>query len=344
MPVSSRAQDRPSAYADNEQIGDLLAQISSGEKGSAPAAARLPTSSSSSIKRKAETDAPRNRAIKSPRVSPPPRFTGTSRPSTTKPTSSQRPGNPTSAQRPGSTADKPRPAAAADKAAPKKGSFAEILARAQRAQATMGQVGKIQHKKVEAGPRLTREEMRERKAPAGKKRAPAGYSGTGKSTGVSKRPGAPTSKDPRAAPRAGSSKKAPPAEPEKKVKKAASATTGYTGTARPKPGNPTKKTHAPRGGALLNAPRHNGSSRGRYDDDYDEELDDFIEYDDDEGEGAGYGYASDGSSDMEAGLDDIDGEERMAERMARAEDDRERKLEARLRAEKEERRRQFERR
>lgn len=208
----------------------------------------------------------------------------------------------------------------------------------------MGQVGKIQHKKVEAGPRLSREELRERKATAGKKRAPTGYSGTGKSAGSSKRPGPASSKDPRTASgasRAGSSKKSAPAEPEKKIKKAASATTGYTGTARPKPGNPAKKTHAPRGGALLNAPRHNGSSRY---DDYDEELDDFIEYDDDEGEGAGYGYASDGSSDMEAGMDDIDDEERMAERMARAEDIREQKLEARLRAEKEERRRQYERR
>lgn len=210
----------------------------------------------------------------------------------------------------------------------------------------MGQVGKIQHKKVEGGSiKRAKEEVRERelqrrgggtgsRKPVSKSSS-SSYSGTSKPTAArpssSSKPGRPVS----------SGKKAPPPEPEKKVKKAATATIGYTGTARPKPGKPSKKAAGQRGGALLNASsRHGGSSRNR--DEYDEELDDFIEYDDDEDEPR-YGYASDGSSDMEAGMDDIDDEERMAERMARMEDVRERKMEERLKAEKEERRRAYER-
>ena len=139
------------------------------------------------------------------------------------------------------------------------------------------------------------------------------------------------------------SKKGAPPEPEKKIKKAALATTGYAGTARPRPGNPAKKTHGPRGGALLNGPVHHHGSKSKYDD-YDEELDDFIEYDDeedDDGRGPRYDYASDNSSDMEAGLEDIDDEERSAERIARMEDIEEQRREARLKAEKEERRRRW---
>ncbi|WKT48751.1 hypothetical protein QSH57_013681 [Fusarium oxysporum f. sp. vasinfectum] len=75
------------------------------------------------------------------------------------------------------------------------------------------------------------------------------------------------------------------------------ATTGYTGTARPRPGGDVgkKKKEAPRGGALLN---------------------------------------------MEAGMDDIDDEERQAERLAKIEDLKEERLEKQLKAEKEARKRQ----
>ncbi|EEY20015.1 predicted protein [Verticillium alfalfae VaMs.102] len=83
----------------------------------------------------------------------------------------------------------------------------------------------------------------------------------------------------------GKDKRAPPVE-EKKIKKAAVATTGYTGTARPRPGTTSKAKPAAPGGALLNprtAPRYGGSSkRSRYDEDEDEEMDDFIDYDDEE--------------------------------------------------------------
>jgi hypothetical protein len=98
----------------------------------------------------------------------------------------------------------------------------------------------------------------------------------------------------------------------------------------------------PRGGALLNAPKTRPAGRSRYDqDDYDEDMDDFIDYDDEEDEQGGprYEYASDASSDMEAGLDDIDSEERRAERIARQEDLEEQRREEMLKRSKEERKR-----
>ena len=87
------------------------------------------------------------------------------------------------------------------------------------------------------------------------------------------------------------------------------------------------------GGALL-------SGRKRYDD-VDEEMDDFIDYDDEEevdprGGPRRYGYADEeDESDMEAGLTDIDEEERRAEMVALKEDREQEALELRLRREKE---------
>lgn len=338
-------------------IGDLLAQISGGKSSDSPAPAvqRLP---SVSIKRKADDDLARNDS-KTPRLfaqpaklpqrpvtAPLPRPTPI--PSKTVNIAS-RPAKPV-------VASKPPPAPLADpskpKAPPKKGSYAEILARAQRAQAVMGQVGKIQHKKVEKGA-IKREKERSdvRGAPSGAlgKKPPAGYKGSSKPVQRNGTNGNATSKADRngaasrpTAKATTSSRKAPEPEPEKKVKKAAVATTGYTGTARPKPGAISKKGSAQRGGALLNAPppRSNSSRRGgRYEDDYDEEMDDFIDYDDEEDDNPRYGYASDASSDMEAGMDDIDDEERMAEQIARREDLQEERLERSLKVAKEERKR-----
>ncbi|KAJ2958676.1 hypothetical protein NQ176_g11168 [Zarea fungicola] len=68
-------------------------------------------------------------------------------------------------------------------------------------------------------------------------------------------------------------------------------------------------------------------------------MDDFIDYDDEEEEEPRYGYASDESSDMEAGMDDIYDEEDRAARIARQEDVRELELEKKLKAAKEDRRR-----
>ena len=218
----------------------------------------------------------------------------------------------------------------------------------------MGQVGKIQHKKLEKGavkkdtpePRV---DARNRKK---KQPSPSGYTGSGKPmqrTGTSANGPARDGRSEKgtqpvkggAGTKADRARAAAEEEREKKFKRAAAATTGYTGTARPKPGGPVKQRDAPRGGALLNtrAPRPS-SSKARLNDDYDEELDDFIDYDDEEEErGPRYDYASDASSDMEAGLEDIDTEERRAEIIARREDIAEEQLEKSLKAKKEARKR-----
>lgn len=98
-------------------------------------------------------------------------------------------------------------------------------------------------------------------------------------------------------------------------------------------------------GTAANKSRDSGAGRaakrGRYDEylGTDEEEDDEMEdYDDDDG----YGYGSDASSDMEAGIDDVEREEALALRAAKEDDARELALEAKLKREKEERRRRLE--
>jgi protein SPT2 len=389
-------------------IGDLLAQISGGDEGSAPSTTPSLPRSNTLPKRKADDD-PRSSISKAPRVTTlsstvAPRTTQSpttsSRPSlpsrpSDRSTPSQRPSNPTNGDtKPNVLSSKPmngsnrvsKPAApsrpspgpssappAARGAPPKKGSFAEIIARARKAQQSMGQVGKIQHKKVEGGNlKKVRDEPAAKADPRavkGVKQRPgaaapapspasAGYAGTAKPGQRNGTPVSAAGRDPRGRPmppakpergrmagaKGPGGRAAPPEEEPKKVKKAAAATTGYTGTARPRPGgNPAKKKETPRGGALLSAPRapRPSHSKSRFEDDYDEDMDDFIDYDDEDDEGGPrYDYASDASSDMEAGLDDIDGEERRAELIARREDIEEERLERKLKADKEARKRQ----
>ncbi|KAF7564079.1 hypothetical protein G7046_g73 [Stylonectria norvegica] len=376
------------------KIGDLLASISGGPSGDGPSTKPAPTlvRANTMPKRKADedirsmaskttrmtlsstvtprpTDPPRSRQETS---TAPPRSNQPSRP-VDRPTPSQRPANGittkpsvlssrpmngthrvTKPPAPSRPSPGPSNTSVPPRAAPKKGSFAEILARGQRAQAVMGQVGKIQHKKVEKGaaPKREKDELRaDPRTPKKKQQsqsASSGYTGTGKSGQRSGTPVNGHGKDGR------NGKSAPPLtkaeqvkavaaqeEREKKMKKAAAATTGYTGTARPKPGNPAKKKGVVPGGALLNVrvPRPK-SSKSRFDDDADEDMEDFIDYDDEEDEGGPrYDYASDESSDMEAGLDDIDTEERRAEIIARQEDIIEERLEKSLKAQKEYRKR-----
>lgn len=148
-------------------------------------------------------------------------------------------------------------------------------------------------------------------------------------------------------------KKTAPAE-EKKVKKAALATTGYTGTARPRPGASTssKPGATSRPGSEAQSrdrPRYGGplsTSRRRHEED--EDLDDFIVDDEDDEEDPGYGHGRqyrydsyDEESDMEAGISDIEDEEQQADRYARREDMEQEALEKRLKREKEERKRKF---
>lgn len=158
-------------------------------------------------------------------------------------------------------------------------------------------------------------------------------------------------------PEAGRTSKNPLTE-ERKVKKAALASTGYQGSAaRPVAGK--EKASAARPGGRSAAGRGSDSGRSkrpnpmgmfsnprrRQDDGYDEDMDDFVVDDEDEEDEPGYGgryrYADDNDeSDMEAGFSDVEDEESAAAKAARLEDLREAKiLEERKRA-KEARRRE----
>ncbi|KAK3936182.1 hypothetical protein QBC46DRAFT_395716 [Diplogelasinospora grovesii] len=247
-----------------------------------------------------------------------------------------------------------RPSPTDNGPAPKKRSYAEIMARAQAAQEARASFGKIQHKTIEKA--LTMKERKELKAEEarnmknGARQTPAkkggsampsrngGSNGTNDGNGTASKTA--SAKD----------KAAPPVE-EKKVKKAALATTGYTGTARPRPGATSSRPGASSRPSSSEAksrerPRYGGAlSRPRRRDDEEDDLDDFIEYDEDEdgpggyGRRGGYGGSEEEESDMEAGLSDIDAEERRAELVARREDLEQEALEKRLKREKEERKR-----
>ena len=211
---------------------------------------------------------------------------------------------------------------------PKKGSYAEILARAKAAQATLGKVGRIQHKAIEKGLRKReRQELKEQGS---------------QSHRVSKRPSKPgvrtTAREDRNGRREDSgkisSKIKASAVPEKKIKKAALATTGYTGTARPNPAaiKSSKSTMPARPSEKSGYGR---SSSGRRDTYASEDEDEEDEEDEEED------YGSDVSSDMEADVFDIDEEEERAARIARKEDEEALREEARHQREKEEKRRRL---
>lgn len=228
-------------------------------------------------------------------------------------------------------------------------------------------LGKIQHKTVERS--MTMKERKEMKMEEAKKaritarKLPPG-AGAGAGAGGASRLSrtstpsrdaakAPAPRNSLAGSAATNAKKTAPAE-EKKVKKAALATTGYTGTARPRPGASTsaKPGATSRPGSETRSrdrPRYGGplsTSRRRHEED--EDLDDFIVDDEDDEEDPGYGqgrqyrYDSyDDESDMEAGISDIEDEEQQADRYARREDLEQEALEKRLKREKEERKRKF---
>jgi protein SPT2 len=228
---------------------------------------------------------------------------------------------------------------------PKKGSYAEIMARGKAAQATLGQVGKIQHKKIEKLPsKREREEMKATKihnlqknlGPNGKFRA------AGKQLLKDERTGAGNSERKVSNGKVGTvgtGKKSAEAVAERKIKKAAIATTGYTGTARPKPGakvsrpSTTGSSRYDRGPDRGRDGRYGTSSKGysyhseeEDEDEEDEEVED---------------YASDVSSDMEAAAFEVDEEEEEAARIARREDAEALAEENRHKREKEEKRRRL---
>ncbi|KAK4199563.1 hypothetical protein QBC40DRAFT_281591 [Triangularia verruculosa] len=365
-------------------IADLLGAIT-GEKPS-PSPAPNPTSrpSTTAPKRKAEDDL-RNALPKAPRTdttadrlsrpntsSPkpaPPRpsdkpaaasgstYSGSSRPPVksasgpaTRPTTLGINGTRPSASSNGSKPLPSRPVqnrpSPSDSGPPKKRSFAEIMARARENQEARESLGKISHKPVERN--LTMKERKELKAETskqGKTVARKGPSTTSVPSRTASKNGVERN---RVSPGASSAKaKAAAEEENKKIKKAALATTGYTGTARPRPGatSKPKASHGPDRDPrdrVRDRPRY-GGARSRYEEE-DDDLGDFVEYDEDEGDPYAYGRRGgyddmSDESDMEAGLSDIEVEETAAERRARLEDKQEEEREKRLKREKEERKR-----
>ncbi|OBT71859.1 hypothetical protein VF21_09083 [Pseudogymnoascus sp. 05NY08] len=304
-------------------IGDLLAQISGDQpKPSTTSAFVAP------LKRKADGDLPRHSdkssrneypATASPRVATPvQRASGT-------PSSMSRPVRPLPGRSSASTTPTTKSTSAPPSSAPsqistakvpKKGSFAEIMARAKAAQTNMTQVGKIQHKRIEKGPtKREREEMKSTSKGA---------------TGKANRKGpTPPLRDGRNGAREnGRGSRTTSAEAEKRPKKAAAATTGYTGTARPNPAA-AKKPQPSYGSAGRDRDRPSpspGPSRHRYT---------YAASEDEED------YESDVSSDMEAAAYEVDEEEERAARYARKEDALALAEENRLKMEKEEKRKKL---
>jgi len=210
---------------------------------------------------------------------------------------------------------------------PKKGSFAEIMARGKAAQTTLGQVGKIQHKKIEKLP--SRREREEMKGKMGKN-IRNGLAPNSKFQKIGQHPIRDGRNGTRETGKVGSQGKAAP-EPEKKIKKAALATTGYAGTARPKPGAkaPSRPVASSSSRDRYRSERR-GASYG-YASEEEEEEDEEEEQD----------YESDVSSDMEAAAFEVDEEEELAARIARKEDAEALAEENRLKREKAEKKRRL---
>ena len=180
------------------------------------------------------------------------------------------------------------------------------MARAAAAQSMpAAKIGMIQHKPV-----MTRKEREELAGAA--KNLSIKNGRTGRAATTASKTATPPLRDGRNGSREnGKKSRTASAEPEKKVKKAALATTGYTGTARPVGGAAPRRSVAPSYGSGSrdrdrdrDRERAPTSSRYRYASEEEEEDD----------------YESDASSAMEAGLDDVDEEEERALRIARKED------------------------
>lgn len=206
---------------------------------------------------------------------------------------------------------------------PKKGSYAEIIARATNYKKTLGQMGKIQNKPFE-------KEAPKPVGPKGKPNIGAVPRGgpdqptRGKPVLHSRNsqrevPGGKVGKVAEKGSKNGN--KAAPPEPVKKLKKAAMATTGYTGTARPNPAaakaNPRLLiSSATRPGPV---PRRDSASTSRAPKPALPRRYTYAE-EDEEDEEEREDYESDVSSDMEAAAFEVDEEEEKAARLGKLED------------------------
>ncbi|ESZ92797.1 hypothetical protein SBOR_6813 [Sclerotinia borealis F-4128] len=294
-------------------IGDLLAQISGGPSPTMPTATLPPKRKANDELRKPVDKLQRPNTASTSRP-----FTQAQRPTTIDLNASRikidtNPRRPT--PKSANTTFKnghptPPPSSTESAKPPKKGSYAEILARGKAAQASLGQVGKIQHKRIEkAPPKRELDKSRTQKGKTIQKGLEPSSKFQNSSQNLS-RNGQSGTKSLGA--------KAPPPVVEKKVKKAATATTGYTGTARPRPGGGATTTKPP---APSYSARNGGNDRYKNNR---KDLDRYYATDEDEDdmeeEVEGDGYASDVSSDMEAAAYEVDDEEEMAARIARKED------------------------
>ena len=202
--------------------------------------------------------------------------------------------------------------------APKKGSYAEIMARA-KANQSKPPVGTISHKpKEQIAPSYKKALKMNKKAMKDKKLCIKDHSRPGSSGSLSSSP-APGS--------VGNKKAAAPA---------------YKGTAKPKPQLPQptyRGTMKPASSSiatpLTRRDRDANPSKVRYDEYAATDEDDLDDIEEDE-------YGSEESDDMEAGFTDVEEEETAAARAARKEDEEEARLEAKLKREKEERRKKLE--
>lgn len=223
------------------------------------------------------------------------------------------------------------------------------MEKAKRSQEQRTDTPSIRHQAVAAGKAPLKSQVKADAAIAALRKAKAGpvdkpgYAGTAR-PGAGDRngdrlpvrngqtaPGAAKGGKVAARPAVGKAAKPAPVE-EKKVKKAAVATTGYQGTARgpAKTDKPAASSTKSSGSAR---PRMPFQRPRRRDDEYDEDMDDFIEDDEEVEEepryGRQYSYPDEeDESDMEAGLTDIDNEEEEADRYARREDAEEARREA----------------
>lgn len=223
------------------------------------------------------------------------------------------------------------------KAPPKKGSYAEIMARAKASHVVAAAVGVIKHKPKEALSNKKELLLRKKSLSNGKK---AGLKGVGLGRGL------PNNNENSLGSGSSGAQKPTDARDRKK-----GSPGGYKGTATAKPQPSYKGTMKSvestnsLGHKNSNARYENGSrgasnmrssaSRDRYKGGY--VSDERDEYSED-----GEDFASDASTDnMEAGFSDVEDEEIHATKSAKKEDDEQAQIEARMKKEKEERKRRL---
>ena len=201
--------------------------------------------------------------------------------------------------------------------APKKGSYAEIMARA-KANQSKPPVGTISHKpKDQIAPSYKKELKLKKKAIKDRKLGIKNNSRPGSSGSLSSSP-------------------APGPVANRKI-----AAPAYKGTAKPKPQlpQPTYKGTMKPASSNTKPPtakdRDANPRRPRYDEYAATDEDDLDDVEEDE-------YGSDQSDDMEAGFTDVEQEETLAAKAARMEDEEEARREAKHKEEKEERRKRLE--